>query len=374
MPSHDTLRASIIIVIHNGRPYLEECLTSLRRALLPDTEVIAVDNGSTDGSAEWVRMWMPQARLVVNAANRGFAAAALQGAAMARGEILVFLNQDTRVEPGWLRALLAGFREPSVGLVTSTVLQMDNPERIQSCGQNVHYTGLVFGRGFGEPRASFSDPAEVSAVSGASFAIRRDVWEELGGFSGVFYMYYEETDLSWRARQAGYRSLHVQTSVLYHAGRTDRPSPMALYYSFRNRTLMLLSNWEWTTLLLLLPGLLLAEILEWGLALARGWAGVSAKARAVLWVFTHGGTVGRLHARARRQKRLGDGAMLASLGWRLEPRVITGGKIGRRLIALWNALFYLNWRLTLALMRMSEECHKVSKDAQGRPRSEAEWR
>lgn len=344
------IRASIIIVVHNGRPYLEGCLHSLRRALLPDTEVIIVDNGSVDGSAELVRTLMPEARLMVNSTNQGFAVACCQGAEMAQGEVLVFLNQDTRVEPDWLGTLLDGFRDPSVALVTSTVLGMDAPEQIQSCGQNVHYTGMVFERGFGQPKDAFPSPTDVAAVSGASFAIRRKVWEELGGFTKIFYMYYEETDLSWRAQRAGYRCRHMPASVVYHAGRIDWPSPVALYCSFRNRTLMLLANWKWITLLLLMPGLLVAELLEWGLALVRGWTGVSAKARAVFWLLSHGRAIARLHSGARRRRLLDDEVMLACTSWQLEPRVITGGAAGRLLVALCNVFFYLNWRLARAIV------------------------
>lgn len=357
--SYEYIRASVIIVVHNGRPYLEECLHSLRQALLPDTEVIVVDNGSVDGSPELVQTLMPEARLVVNSTNQGFAVACCQGAEMAQGEILVFLNQDTRVEPDWLRPLLDGFCDPSVGLVTSTILWMDAPEQIQSCGQNVHYTGMVFERGFGRPKDTFPFPAEVAAVSGASFAVRRKVWEELGGFTRIFYMYYEETDLSWRAQRAGYRCRHVPASVVYHAGRIDRPSPVALYCSFRNRTLMLLANWEWRTLFLLMPGLLLAELLEWGLALMRGWTGVSAKARAVFWLLSHGRAIVRLHSDARRRQLLDDGVMLASTSWRLEPRVITGGAAGRFLVALCNVFFYLNWRFARAIVGVWGQAAKL---------------
>lgn len=340
---------SIILVVYNGRPYLKACLDSLRRTLPAGAEVVVVDNNSTDGSAALVRERMPEARLLVNETNRGFAAACNQGAAAARGEILVFLNQDTRAEPGWLEPLLAPFQDPEVGLTTPTILSMDDPERIQSCGQDVHSTGLVFARNFGAPKAALvgPSPADVAAVSGAAFAIRRAVWEELGGFCETFYMYYEETDLSWRARRAGYRCLHVPESVIYHAGRLDRPSPLALYYSFRNRWLMVWRNWGGRTLLLLAPGLVLADLMEWGLALARGWTGVAAKARALGWFLTHPRTLLRLRAEARRESRAGDGAMLATMDWRLAPRVVTGGRVGRRLVALCEALFYLNWRLVL---------------------------
>ncbi|MBC7227267.1 MAG: glycosyltransferase family 2 protein [Thermoflexales bacterium] len=344
---------SIILVVYNGRPYLEACLDSLQWTLPAGAEVIVVDNGSTDGSAALVRERMPEACLLINKTNRGFAAACNQAAQAAQGEILVFLNQDTRAEPGWLEALLEPFQDPAVGLTTPTILWMDDPERIQSCGQDVHYTGLVFARNFGVARAALADtsPTDVAAVSGATFAVRRAVWEDLGGFCGTFYMYYEETDLSWRARRAGYRCLHVPDSVVCHAGRLDQPSSLALYYSFRNRWLMIWRNWGAQALLLLAPGLVLADLMEWGLALARGWPGIAAKARALGWSLTHPRALLRLRAESRQGSGMGDRAMLATLGWRLSPRVITGGPVSRQLMPLCQALFYLNWRGALKILR-----------------------
>lgn len=355
--------ASVIVVVYNGWPYLENCLDSLRRTLPPEAEVIIVDNGSTDGSAALVRERMPEARLLVNQTNRGFAAACNQGAAAARGEMLVFLNQDTRAEPGWLEALLEPFRDSTVGLTTPTILWMDDPEWIQSCGQDVHYTGLVFARNFNASRATLSGarPADVAAVSGAVFAIRRKLWEELGGFAEKFYMYYEETDLSWRAARAGCRCLHIPASAVYHAGRLDRPSPLALYCSFRNRWLTVWRNWGWQALLLLGPGLLLADLMEWGLALLRGWSGVSAKARAHFWLLAHIRTLLRLRAEARQGSRVGDVAILAAREWHLVPRVMTGGWVGQRLVALCEALFYINWHVALRVLG-AERFRKESRE------------
>ncbi|KPL18208.1 MAG: hypothetical protein AMJ93_14025, partial [Anaerolineae bacterium SM23_84] len=188
---------SVIIVTYNGIQYLDGCLSSLRQDVSAKREIIVVDNASTDGSADFVQRRYRDVTLVRNEVNRGFAAACNQGARIAAGSVLVFLNQDTRVKPGWLRALVDGFDlGPAIALTTSKVLLMLQPDRIQACGQDVHYTGLVFVRGFRLPADSLNTPQEVAAVSGASFAVRKPVWEALGGFDETLYMYYEETDLS----------------------------------------------------------------------------------------------------------------------------------------------------------------------------------
>jgi GT2 family glycosyltransferase len=346
-------KASIIIVTYNGSAYLEQCLTSVQRDIGIDSEVILVDNASIDGSADFVQSRYPGVVLVRNRVNRGFAAACNQGSRIAVGRVLVFLNQDTRVEPGWLEALVRGLdQEETIGLTTSKILLMSQPDRIHLCGQDTHYTGLVFGRGFLSPADSMSRPEEVAAVSGASFAVRREVWEKLGGFDETFYMYYEETDLSWRARLAGHRCLYVPDSVVYHDYHATQISTSALYFSNRNRYVILLKNWRWPTLLLLSPGLLLAELIEWGLMLAHGRRGLQAKVRANLWVLTHLRDIGELHARAQAGRKVSDAAILKGQTYWLRPRTVTGGPIGRVAVTACVALFLFHHRAARLLCQV----------------------
>jgi len=336
----------VIIVAYNGRHYLAGCLRSVLDELGPGDQVIVVDNASTDGSADFVAGHYPQARLVRNAENRGFAAANNQGAALASGEVLVFLNQDTRVQAGWLQALLDGLGGgDTVGLTTSKVLMMSQPDRIQACGQDVHYTGLVLARGFGGPARSLDGAEAVGAVAGCSFAVRRELWQELGGFDETLYMYYEETDLSWRARLRGYRSVYVPNSVVYHDYQAGRPTPSRLYHSNRNRGIMLLKNWRWPTLFLLAPGLLVSEVVEWGLALGQGWGGLKAKLRADFWLASHQGLIRSLHSDAQKARSVSDAEILAERLDVLRPQEMALGAMGKVCITICNALLGLNHRL-----------------------------
>lgn len=346
-PSRPT--ASVVIVAYNGMAWLPGCLAALAAQLRPGDEVIVVDNRSGDGGPQFIRQRFPAVRLVENQGNAGFAAACNQGAALARGDVLVFLNQDTAVQPGWLDGLLAGLGA-DVGLSTSRLLLMATPERIQMCGQDVHYSGLVFGRGFGQPAGSRPHPCDVDAVSGASFAIGRELWARLGGFEERLFMYYEETDLSWRARGAGYRCRYAPASAALHDYRPSAPSAGRLYYSFRNRALLLLRNWQPATLLLLAPALLLAELLEWGQALSQGRLGLRAKLRSWRWLATHSGQVRRLRAAAQAQRQVSDAALLAAMNARVQPVEGAYHPALRALIGAANLLFRLNRQVALWLL------------------------
>lgn len=336
---------SIIIVVYNGIAYLEKCLGSVWREInRAESEIIIIDNCSTDGSADFIQDRYPDVILIRNETNRGFAPACNQGAKQAQGQYLVFLNQDTEVLPGWLSGLLEPLeQDKSVGLTTSKLLLMSRRDKINSCGQDIHYTGLNFSRGFLDDANQFARSEVVGAVCGASFAIRKDVWEELGGFDEDFFMYFEETDLSWRAQLAGYQCLYVPASVAYHDYHHSRPHFSRLYYSKRNRYILLLKNWRLPTLFLLLPGIILAEIVDWGYTALMGPYALRAKISAYRWILTHLPKVRKVHREVQEKRKVPDRVILRGRTHRLNPKEVTGGTFGRILIAACNLLFLMNY-------------------------------
>ncbi len=344
------MRASIIIVNHNGRAHLERSLPSVLSTLTPEDEVIVVDNGSTDGSADWVSEEFPAIRLIRSQVNGGFGYGCNLGAHPARGRYLVFLNPDTTVVPGWLDALLAPLSDPQVALVTPCILQMDHPARINTAGNEVHPTGLAFCRGAGMPPTAFTTPEDVAAISGAAFGVRRDVWDVLGGMDESFFLYVEDTDLSWRAWLAGYRCLYIPNPVVYH-DYALRFGEGKFFFQERNRYLLLLKNLRWRTLLLLVPSLLLAEVVTWGFLLMyhpRRWR---EKVRAYLWVFGNRREI-LAHRRAVQSlRRTRDRDLFA----RCTP-YLAYEQTGHTGAARWahrflDPLFGLLYRITLSLVR-----------------------
>src|SRR5919202_4189455 len=201
------MRASVVVVSFNSLRYLPACLNSIQAELGAEDELIVVDNGSSDGSAEFVELGYPAVRMI-RSANTGYAGGNNLGAAAAQGDFLVFLNPDTILWQGALAALLAPLAEPgNIALTTACLVYMGRPDVVNACGNTMHYTGLTYCRGAGRQRALYQASTEVDAASGAAFAVRRTVFEGLGGFDEHFFMYVEDSDLSWHARRAGYRCL-----------------------------------------------------------------------------------------------------------------------------------------------------------------------
>jgi GT2 family glycosyltransferase len=256
VPTPGVPEISVIVVNHNGRRWLEPCLSALTGQAADATEIILVDNGSSDGSAELVRERFPGVRLHDAPTNLGFAAGNNAGARLARGRYLVFLNNDTVPAPGWLAALTRTLAaDPTIGLATSRIVYMDDPSIIDSAGDGYLRAGGAFKRFHGQPARLAEQSSEVFGACGAACMIVRDVFELLGGFDEDFFMVYEDVDLSFRARLAGYRCIYVADAVVQHAGSASlgRLSKAAVFYGQRNLEWTYVKNMPWPLLLRSLP-------------------------------------------------------------------------------------------------------------------------
>jgi len=235
--------ATIIILTFNGRRWLPACLDALdAQRGAPPFDVLVVDNGSTDGSAAFVRERRPAVRVLETGSNLGFAAGNNAGARAARGDWLVFLNNDTAAEPDWIASLMAeAAAHPECDLVTSQIVFMDDPSIVDSAGDGYVRAGGAFKHGHGAPAAGFAASREVFGACGAAFMIHRTAFERLGGFDPRFFMNFEDVDLSYRARLAGLRVWYAASAVVRHAGSGSlgAVSPAAVYYGQRN------VEWAW---------------------------------------------------------------------------------------------------------------------------------
>ena len=234
---------SVVILNYNGRAWLAGCLDALGAQLGgPAFETLLVDNGSSDGSAAWVRSTCPWVRVVELPDNRGFAGGNNAGVREARGEWLAFLNNDTVADTDWLARLWsAAAARPEFALITSRLVFLDDPSRIDSAGDGYLRAGGAFKHGHGQPAARFANSREVFGACGGAFMIRREVFEGLGGFDDRFFMIYEDVDLSYRARLNGHRVWYAADAVVRHAGSGSIGvlSPATVFYGQRNL------EWTW---------------------------------------------------------------------------------------------------------------------------------
>ena len=240
-------KASVIILAWNGMGYLEASLNAVLAQDYDDFEVVVVDNGSTDGSPDFVARRYPQVHLIRSETNLGFSAGNNLGMQHASGEILVLLNQDTVVQQGWLAALVAAFeRRPDAGIVGSKILEPDG-QTLQHAGGHIERP-LVLGQHYGHgelDEGQYDEPCQVEYVTGAAMALRRDLLSKIGNLDEGFYPgYFEDVDFCLRARAAGCSIWFEPQAVLHHheSASMRRDSLTGHYYYYRNRLRFVLKH------------------------------------------------------------------------------------------------------------------------------------
>lgn len=239
MSQRATGLVSVIVVNWNGLPYLDECLESVEHQSYPHLERVIVENGSTDGSGQWLRQrrggdW----RLVELPVNRGFAGGVNAGILASHGEYIALLNNDAVAERDWLSSLVACMSRSEVGMVASKILFYDRRQVIDKVGHLLYPDGLNRGRGAGEvDHGQFERCDEVFFPDGCAALYRRSMLEDVGLFDEQFFAYGDDADLGLRARWRGWHCLYAPGARVYHrhSSSLGKYSPEKAFLVERNR-------------------------------------------------------------------------------------------------------------------------------------------
>jgi len=257
---------SAVVVTYRRADLPVDCLASVTAALsLLDcpSELVVVDNGSTDGCTELVRRRFPAARALRLERNLGFSAAANLGIRSSNGDWVMLVNDDVTLDRQAVAKLLqAGARSADIGSVAPQIRFAAAPEVIGSAGIEVDRLGVSYDRLIGRPMASCGkEEREVFGTSAAAGCYRRRMLEELGGFDESFFAYLEDV-VAWRARMRGWRCVHVPTAVAYHhlSATAGHGSPFKYFLQGRNRVRLLAKNAVGRQLTARLPEILFHEL------------------------------------------------------------------------------------------------------------------
>jgi GT2 family glycosyltransferase len=237
-----TPRVTTVVLGWNGRVDTLACLRSLEQVTYPELSVVVVDNGSTDGAPEAVAAAFPDVHLIRLGENRGFAGGVNAGVAdalAAGSELVLLLNNDAVVDPGFLEPLVEAASTPRVGAACSQILEAD--------GRRIWYAGASYDprRGYQRRHTGHGDPPLPSTVApyatdracGGAMLVPREVLEQVGVLDEHLFAYAEDVDWSMRARASGLEILVVPASVVRHrisAASGGPSSPTSLYYALRN--------------------------------------------------------------------------------------------------------------------------------------------
>jgi GT2 family glycosyltransferase len=230
---------SIIVVNWNGLAYLEECLTSAESQSYAPVELLAVDNGSTDGSRQWLRERCREKwRLAELPVNQGFAGGVNAGIRTARGEFVALLNNDAVADRDWLSELIACMADTAVGMAASKILFYEQRQVIDKVGHLLYPDGLNRGRGAGEADCGqFEQPDEVFFPDGCAALYRRSMLDDVGMFDEQFFAYGDDADLGLRARWRGWNCGYAPGAKVYHrhSRSLGKYSPQKAFLVERNR-------------------------------------------------------------------------------------------------------------------------------------------
>jgi GT2 family glycosyltransferase len=281
MAGHQML-ASVIIPNYNGLSFLPTCLDALGAQIYPldRTEIILVDDASADGSVAFVQARYPHVRVVQMVRNRGLAAACNAGAAVAHGDLLVMLNNDTEAEPGWLAGLAATAQaHPRAGAIASKMLLFDRRDTLHNAGDLMGADGIPRNRGVWQrDEGQYDDAIEVFGGCGGGAAYRRDAWEAAGGFDERLFMYLEDVDLAWRLRLLGWEAVFSPAARLYHHLSATGGGMLASYYTGRNTIWVIAKDMPGTLIRRHFGRILRGQLrITWDAL--RAWRGAAARAR-----------------------------------------------------------------------------------------------
>jgi GT2 family glycosyltransferase len=331
-----------VLLAYGPEPDLPESVKAVLASTGAQIEAVVVDNGCTSDSIDQVKA-LDGVRVLSPTDNTGYAGGCLLGAAEAGGEYLAFVNSDAIVAPDALRRLVEVASEPDVGLAMGSIRLASDPELINTAGNPLHYVGLSWAGGCGEPASRYAVRRSVACGSGCCFVIRRELWQQLGGFAAEYFAYCEDSELSLRLWQRGLRAEYVPEALVVHHYEFSR-NELKSYLVERNRLLLVLTAYQAHTLLLLAPMLLLTEAAMLAASVAGGWAG--AKARGWAWLWRNRRWVRARRALLQSQRMVPDRVLKHLLTARFDPSNLEAPPG----LGIFNAVGVTYWRLVRRLV------------------------
>jgi len=224
-------RFSIVIVTWNAIELLKRFLPSVAETDYDNFEIVIADNASEDETRDWINKHYPQCKVITFDRNYGYAGGNNRAVKYCSGDIIIFLNNDVRTDSKWLTNLNNAFSDPSVSIVQpkiKSVEQSDHFEYAGAAGGFIDWLGYPFCRGrifdtVEIDKGQYDQTVKIFWASGAAYAIRKNLFEELSGFDEDFEFHMEEIDLCWRAWRNGALIKFEPKSVVYHQGGGSLP-------------------------------------------------------------------------------------------------------------------------------------------------------
>lgn len=338
-------KVSILVLTFNSSDCIGKCLMALVGAVSPEVEIIVIDNNSTDRTIQLVNTFGERIRTIKNSQNYGYSRGNNLGLEVVKRPYVLILNPDVEVTPFFLDPLVTTMEEDqNIAAVQPLVLLNKDKSLINLSGKQLHYLGFEWCKNYLRKRSTVKvEKEELLAFSGSCVLLRHQAIKETGPFEEEYFMYGEDSDLSWRLRAASYKLILEPESVVYHDYYflTDKKS-MSLKDKFylveRNRLFNLLTNYETGTIIILLPAILLTELGLIIFSLSKGL--LKSKVSGYFFITRNLGYLLSKRKRNKKLKKLSDRDLL-----RETESIISYPEISSTGLSFFNYFWYLYWFL-----------------------------
>jgi hypothetical protein len=294
-------------------------------------EVVVVDNASKDDTLGIIRNSYPSVKLLARDDNIGYGAAVNIGVRECTGDIVAVLNPDTFVNEDWLKRLVNTLRYNERTIAVPRIMMYDGSVA-NTCGNHEHFTGLTFTSCMGMHPDKIPNDLTVSGFSGASFALLRKDYLDLGGFDEALFLYMEDAELSWRAHAYSYSFAYVHDSVVFHDYKLN-VNAEKLFRLEKGRYYLLRKFLTTRDMVSIAPSLLVSEVLSWGFAVRLGSNGIKNKMRSIVYLFSNPSEVHKSDYKK----------FLSKFDYTIPDNQLTLGYADRIVIKLSNVVFSINY-------------------------------
>lgn len=266
-------QVTIVIPNYNGLSFMEMCFASLKKQTYKAFAVLVVDNGSTDGSVEWLKenkiptIFLPK--------NTGFTGAVNVGLREVKTPYVILLNNDIEAAPQYVEYMVKAIsRSKKIFSVSSKIIQLHHREWMDDAGDLYTLLGWAAQRGVGQPSSGYTRPTRIFSACAAAAIYRREIFDEIGYFDEMHFAYLEDLDVGYRARIAGYDNIYCPDAVVYHVGSGTSGSKynsFKVHLAARNNVYLNYKNMPLFQLLLNLPGIAAGTAIKYVFFKKRGF-------------------------------------------------------------------------------------------------------
>jgi hypothetical protein len=288
-------QVSIIILTYARQlEYIKKCLQSFKKVNFNSYEIIVVDNASDDNTTAFIKKHFPNVKIIKNKKNFGFCEGNNIGLKNAKGELILFLNNDTEVAANFLDPLVSVLeKNTTVGVVQPKIRQMLEREKLDACASFLTNTGLLYHFGYSQNQSikKYNKKMFMYSAKGAGFMTRKSLIKKIGLFDSDYFAYFEETDFCHRVWLSGYSVEYTPASEIFHLGGAEfkgTTPPNIQFNSYKNRICTYIKNLGTWELLKILPVHVLTCLIGAAVYLAIGKFSISKGIiNAIFWNITH---------------------------------------------------------------------------------------